>query len=179
MKYLKTLLLALTLSASTSFAAVLVTVEQVGADVVFSFSGSLFFLGEPDGSGVNAEVGETQFLSYNGMYDTHASGVLLTTGLWTTVTTLGGFPSGDSFSFSSTSVDAPLGYSSGSPLSGTATFANKDLVSDMGFTPGDSGSFSGGGNTINFTVVPEPSTWATLAGVAMLGLACWRRKTKV
>ncbi len=36
--------------------------------------------------------------------------------------------------------------------------------------------FGGGGISLNVSAIPEPSTYAAIAGAAMLGLAVWRRR---
>ncbi|MBL6830324.1 MAG: PEP-CTERM sorting domain-containing protein [Pirellulales bacterium] len=48
----------------------------------------------------------------------------------------------------------------------------------MGFTPGENGVFSGGGNTVNYSVaVPEPATIGKLAvGCLAAGLGFVRRR---
>lgn len=73
-------------------------------------------------------------------------------------------------------------------VSGTATFLNTNL-SGLGFAPGainSSGSFSFinglttyetiNWNTTGAAAIPEPSTYAALAGVAALGLAYLKRR---
>jgi len=45
-----------------------------------------------------------------------------------------------------------------------------------GQSPATSFSFNGGNEIINIAAVPEPSTYAALAGVAVLGLAALRRR---
>lgn len=41
-------------------------------------------------------------------------------------------------------------------------------------------TYTGTFNTsmLNYTAVPEPATWAALAGLSVLGLACWRRRRR-
>ena len=85
--------------------------------------------------------------------------------------------SGNLFGFDYGSLVVPSGYTSGSPLSGTATFGNKTFA-DIGITPGtytwtvpnDSITL----NINNASAVPEPSTYALLC--ISLGVVGYARK---
>jgi hypothetical protein len=74
----------------------------------------------------------------------------------------------------------PLGYVSGTSLSGSATFDGQTFAS-LGLTPGTYVYTWGSGPdadhaTINIESVPEPSTWAMmLLGFAALGFLGYRR----
>lgn len=92
--------------------------------------------------------------------------------------------SGDRFLlFGSTgSIFVPVGYTSGAPLSGDATWANQTL-SSLGLTPGTYvWNFGTGANadtwTVNITAVPEPHQYAMAAGLGLVGLGLWRRHAR-
>ncbi len=74
-------------------------------------------------------------------------------------------------------IRTPIGYTSGSALSGVATFGDATFAS-LGITPGIYTYTYGSGADAGEIIVdaPEPSTWATmLGGGALLGF-CVRRK---
>ena len=92
--------------------------------------------------------------------------------------------SGDDFSLNSLGgFSVPTGYnlSLGAALTGSMTWVNKSLM-DLGFgsDADSSGSFAAAGTTVNWTAtgsaVPEPSTFAALAGLASMGFAATRRR---
>lgn len=56
----------------------------------------------------------------------------------------------------------------------TNTAANNTIAVTMPNT-----GFAGGGISLNVSAVPEPSTYAAIAGVAMLGFAGWRRRRQL
>jgi hypothetical protein len=123
-----------------------VTISEVGSDVIMSGSGSLNLTGLSDGSvqaggGINGTSGQwvigssTLFFAkkffgnnLNVYPSSFGSGYTAPTSY-----------SGDTFGIQNGSLGkdiiVPIGYTSGSPLSGTATFANK-TISSMGLTPG-------------------------------------------
>ena len=85
---------------------------------------------------------------------------------------------GDAFGFDlyQLFLVVPEGYSSGDVLSGSGFYAGATLES-LDLT---AGSFSwtdqGGNNTINVTIVPEPSHYALLVGAAALSLLVIQRR---
>ncbi len=76
----------------------------------------------------------------------------------------------------------PAGYASGSPLTGSMTFAG--TFASLGFTDNMTYTFSWGGggpgNSVSFTVtsVPEPATMGILAIGSVLGGYGYRRRLK-
>jgi hypothetical protein len=124
----------------------IVTISEVGSDVIMSGSGSLNLTGLIEGSvqtggGINATFGNwvigssTLFFArkffgnnLNVYPNSFGSGFTAPTSY-----------SGDTFGIQDGSLGKdlilPIGYTSGSPLSGAATFANK-TISSMGLTPG-------------------------------------------
>ena len=90
---------------------------------------------------------------------------------------------GDQFGFNGTSLIVPAGYVSGTALSGTSDIYGLTLA-QLGLTEGTYVYSWGGASaaetlTLNISTtsaVPEPSSFAALAGFAMLGLAGTRRR---
>ena len=130
----------------TPTSGLVVTILEVGSDVIMSGSGSLNLTGLIDGSvqsggGINGTFGNwvigpsNLFFarkrfnnSFNVYPNSFGSGFTSPTSY-----------SGDTFGIQDGSLGkdiiVPIGYTSNSPLSGTATFANK-TISSMGLTPG-------------------------------------------
>ena len=164
--------------------AIVVTVEQRGSDVVIDYSGS-WDSWSVDDSPTLTDLAVYSLGVFNltaGSKDRVAAGLSRDSGLWTTVLTRPDSTSGDNFGWNAAYSYAPLNYTAGNEISGSLTFNGTDLAT-MGFTPGDSGSFTGGGNTANFLVsaVPEPTSIAFLAtgglAVGVVAVARRRRRT--
>lgn len=186
MKY-KITILALAAAAflpGNASAAITVNIQEVGSDVVVSYSGSI----DTTGIGFNlvsstslrriaAFGGNAMFAGPDG-----ARGASLTDfgkNPWTVAPTPFGsggvfsadsfsIADGDSFGFQSNGFFVRFGYTSGTPISGSMTFENQTLAS-MGINVGTgimNATFSSGDTlTVNaITAVPEPSS-------SMLGLA--------
>jgi hypothetical protein len=206
MKY-KTTILALAAAAAflpgTATAALIVNIEEVGSNVVASYSGSI----DTTGMGFNllatsttrritASGGNMYFAGPDGM----RGGVLTDFGQtpWTVAPTPFGsgglfnadsfsIADGDSFGFQTTGFFVRFGYTSGTPISGSMTFENETLAS-MGINVGDgimNATFSSGDTlTVNATggdpaPVPEPGTWAAAALLASgAAFARWRRRQR-
>lgn len=168
--------------------AIMVTVSQQGANVVINFSGSWDNWTAPGGGTISTSNTPYEAVYGLGMLnlpDTSqkdfwsgtGAGLTLTSGLWTAVPTNADSTSGDNFGWTDTFTYAPLGYEAGDPISGSLTFNNTDLVT-MGFTPGDSGFFSGGAGTLLFSVEATAVPGAGLAGLATIGLAGISRRRR-
>ena len=62
----------------------------------------------------------------------------------------------------------------------TGSFATVSLPTlTAGLTWDTSGLYSAGILSVTGTAIPEPSTYAALAGLAALGLAAWRRRCRL
>jgi hypothetical protein len=124
----------------------IVTISQVGSNVIMSGSGSLNVTGLIEGSvqtagGINGTLGYWVIGQSNPFFARKFFGNNLNVypesfgSGYTAPTSY----SGDTFGIQNGSLGKdivlPLGYTSGSPLSGTSTFANK-TISSMGLTPG-------------------------------------------
>ena len=186
--------LGLGLSAPPAQAGYVVTLEQVGSDVVATGSGPIDLSGlsfERDAADVgfiNPTVAsivagpasftqDEYFTGYTGPTNFGSSAAEITassgSGDMVGVGTI--FTGADRISV----LVVPLGYVSGGSLSDTATFSGQTF-SSLGVTPGTYEWTWGSGANQNFTLVigevPEPSTWAMmLVGFAGLGYAGYRR----
>ena len=165
--------------AGGASAAITLSVTEVGDDLEISYTGSwdvfsASFTGfnSPD-NGFN-RLSVFRFSGSNEV-DASADGLTLSSGLWT-IARFDGIGSGDEWGFATGSIIAPSGYSAGSVMSGSITIVDTDIAGG-GFTAGDSGSFSGGGNTVNFSVgsVPEPSSTLLLC-LGSFGLLARRKR---
>jgi PEP-CTERM motif len=196
---------ALALAAALGFAAfggpalaatipaALITVTQVGANVVVTGSGEIDLDGltlTDDGGSLptngiiwpdEAEIivggtGEGSVDIYSG-----ASGPA-SMGSGSEVVTSNG--SGDQFGVGNALLDAPAiyvpaGYVSDTPLTGVSTFEDT-TIAKLGLTPGTYTYTWGDPNSLTIEVngaIPEPSTWAMMAlGFAGIGLLAYRKR---
>lgn len=184
-------LLVLSALGRPAHAGITLTVQQQGSDVVIEYSGSWENWARDTSFSTNDRA------VFNvGLYNTSGAildvmdgavgqgGMSLDSGSWTNVLTYADSVTGDELAWSSIYTFAPEGYTAGDTLTGSLTFLNTDLTT-MGFTDGDSGSWSGGAGTVTFTVsggaaVPEPSSLALLGcgGIVASGVQRWRSKKK-
>ncbi|MGZ5563760.1 MAG: PEP-CTERM sorting domain-containing protein [Chthoniobacterales bacterium] len=176
MKYpFRSLLVAavLIVTASQAHAAFVLTLSQVGADVVVTGSGTLNVTALAQGattSGYGPQF--APFVAYllagplGSTATAYFSGVSGPANFGPGNQTFSNIGTGDFAGIEGGFVIVPSGYVSGSVLSDTATFSNATL-SSLGFTPGTyTFTWGTGPNSDSLTVtsVPEPSTWA-LCGV--------------
>jgi hypothetical protein len=175
---------AAVISSTSVQADVTLEFEQQGSDVVASYSGawtSWTTTGQLNlnNTSLNANgfqaLGAAEERFWSGAGTTKATG-----GAWATEVTTADSFTGDAFGFSTQSpgfLYAAADYTAGTPFSGSLTFNNTSIV-DLGLTPGDVGSFTSAGGTINYTVaVPEPATVGMLAASCLAaGLGFVRRR---
>jgi hypothetical protein len=188
-------------AAPSAQAGYVVTLEEVGSNVVATGSGpidltGLTFEGVPGGFVVeSAEMFPGESVIKTGSPRlTRVDVYLGTSGPLSFGSGNGILPSsgsGDIVGISNVAgiVDVPSGYVSGSPLSDTSTYDSATFAS-LGATPGAYEWTWGAGANQNFTLdigvappptppVPEPSTWAMmLIGFAGLGYASRRASRK-
>jgi hypothetical protein len=173
--------LVFAIAVNTSHAAVTITLQEQGNDVVATASGNLNLAALTLSAGTNTQGGAivpaVSVISLGPVqtsvaYDDYRGA----TGPSSFGTGFGAFPtafSGDFVATSGTSsIRVPVGYSGGS-INSTATWANTDFAT-LGVTPGDYvWSWGSGANADTLTLsagtpVPEPSTWA----LGAFALAC-------
>jgi hypothetical protein len=130
----------------TPTSGLIVTISEVGSDVIMSGSGSLNLTGLIEGSvqsgwGINGTLGTWVIGPSSSFFGRKYQGnafSIYPTSFGSGYTAPTSF-TGDAFGIQNGSLGkdiiVPIGYTSGSPLSGTATFANK-TISSMGLTPG-------------------------------------------
>jgi hypothetical protein len=177
-------------------AAIIVTFEQVGSDVVANGSGSADLAGLAGLGGLDADPA-----LLGGHADALVMGPAATTEgmLYTGLSGPSGFGSGTTLILASSGsgdhlglfpdtppwLIVPVGYVSGSALSATDTWANETFAT-LGITPGTyEWTWGSGADADSLTLqigpasteVPEPATLSIFgAGLAMLGVM--RRKRK-
>ena len=175
-------------SPNQARASFILSFEQVGPDVVATYSGSWdSWTSSFELDLTGNRITDLGFFANNAPVDSFWSGANTTKesgAVWTTKTTDADSFSGDAFGFSTQSsgfLYARAGYTAGENIAGSMTFNGTDIVA-LGFTPGDSGSFSSDGGTINYTVgaIPEPSSYGFLLGAVGLATAvfCRRRRAR-
>ena len=130
----------------TPTSGLVVTILEVGSDVIMSGSGSLNLTGLIEGSvqtagGINGTLGYWVIGQSNLFFARKFFGNNLNVypnsfgSGYTAPTSYSGQTFGIQDGSLGKDIILPIGYTSGSPLSGTATFANK-TISGMGLTPG-------------------------------------------
>jgi PEP-CTERM motif len=182
---------SLCFSARPARAGYIVTLEQVGSDVVATGSGAIDLTGLTlafsDGTNKAKLTPSEASITTGPAVDTPTDGY-------------DGFSGPMNFGGGGTTIDAdsgsgnlvtivgggnllgvPLDYVSGSALSDTSTYDNQTF-STLGVAPGRYEWTWGSGVNQNFTLVigtPEPSTWAMmLVGFAGLGFAGYRKSRR-
>ena len=179
---------ALLLVATPAHAAYVLTLTQVGSEVVAVGIGSFNLTGLSGPGAVGSFDGiipDEAFLTvgtpasgdlYHGALGPTSFGSRSVTGATTSTgnfTMIQGGPS--------EAIGVPEGYVSGTSLSSTTVFNNATFAS-LGFTPGTYKYTWGSGasaDSLTITTAPEPSTWALLGvGVGLLGLSVRRRADK-
>lgn len=174
--------------AASAQAAITITIEEVGSDVVVTGSGTIDLAGLTFDEDVISSAGivsgfgiinvgssaDQDVTVYDGVSGLAPFG----SGAAPTIPDSG---SGDIFGFAALNggqLAVPLGYVSGSPLSATSTYTGA-TISSLELTPGIYNATWGSGSNadlISMTIVPEPGTYAALLGLAALGVVAYRRR---
>lgn len=186
----KSLSLVLFAFASISApAALVINVQEVGADVVVTASGSLDMTGAVISSSHNNFDPRLLMRPTSNRIRQYALGVVESYLLTGGTHDLGAGPNidtnsitGDTFGISGNSIFYVPGGYSGGPLSGSGTF-NGETIAGIGLIPG-SYTWTIPSDTITLNIgsvtpVPEPATYIALAGFGGLGLLVWRRRKRV
>jgi hypothetical protein len=162
-----------------------VDLYQDGSDVVATGSGNIDLDGLSNSG--NSIAGFTGIVPSEGLITTGTVDAEVTE--YDGVTGSASFGSGSVTGATSSSGDSvtinngsyfllPVGYTSGAPLSDTATYADTTLAT-LGVTPGTYtwtwGTESENTFTLNAVAVPEPSQYGLGVLLATLGFVAWRR----
>ena len=180
------------LGNASARAALIMSYEEAGSDVVGTLSGSLDLTGMSGSCCSFTPVANVAPLF--GTFGTGPENALVITffdpfasgpssfgpGGQTGATSSSGSPFFFTVFFRSIAV--PLGYANGDPLNATSTFTNATF-SSLGLTPGEYVYTLGSGDTITIrteqAAVPEPTTLSLLAfGLAGTGMAVRRRRQR-
>jgi hypothetical protein len=174
-------------AASKAEAGLVIDIQQVGADVVATGSGTVDLAGLTfsfsssvgDAAAVGGAVGGVAMGPAVYILDDIYTGVSGPTSFGAGPIIFATSGSGDTFGVNGTFavVGVPLGYVSGTPLLATDTYSGQTL-SSLGLTPGTYTFTFGTGDhadsivvNIGIAAVPEPST---LAGAALIAVALAR-----
>jgi hypothetical protein len=173
------------LFASTliSHAAIIITIEQVGNDVVATSNGGGLDLTGLTSPGNSFNVSHLNSSS-NAIWIGNSGSVTLYGGY----TLTGGFAGGVGDvgpdvnsgplvgTYGTTAISLPFGYVSGTPLAiSSSTWQNKTFA-DLGLSGGDTVLLSWGADSMTINVVPEPAMYGSLLGTFVLGASLLRRR---
>src|SRR4051794_24185459 len=185
-----TLVAAFAVIPSVANATVTVDVAQTGPNVVATATGSLNLTGLTNMGTFGLSEFVNPSIAYIGLGAggsvTGYAGLTGPASFGPGGTTASSSFAGTSFalngaSFVSPFVFVPVGYVSGSAISGTATWLSQTIAS-LGLTPGQY-TYAGNNDSVVINIgavsqAPEPSTWAMmLLGFGAIGLAFRRRGT--
>jgi hypothetical protein len=184
---------AMLISVGISAGNIILTIQEEGANVVASYSGTL------DTSGFNTvnefvarkiipETGEFLALGNADFPSGIDSEVQVKSGGWTQRPPSFGSGIGinaDSFSisdenslgFTQNRIFVAPSYSSSSQLGGSLTFQNHNF-SSLGITPGTYTGTTSNDNTVTINAIPEPNSYGFLLGAAGLATALFFRRRR-
>lgn len=170
------------LAVTSASAAVVVEGRQVGLDYIFTYEGSVDLtraspVGGSNGLHQYVRSGFSELMSTNGAYDFYSFETGMPTfgdGFFSA-----GVRDGDQFGFSAIYVYLASDYQSGTPISGTLTFANAD-AGDLQLTAGSYQASLANGDTVTLNIaadVPAPAAAPLLlAGIGAVSAFARRRK---
>lgn len=158
-----------------------------GTDTTLTWSGSwVTFDGSNRSALTQTAINNVNFFAIDGPYSlsTHAGNQLSGPLPWSISGTVGTSSPGAAWGMSAEGggIYAPESYVAGMSISGSAVFSNKTLT-DFGFSGGyESGVLNvTDGSVVTWSAgsaVPEPNTFAGLAGLAAMGFAASRRRRR-
>lgn len=170
----KTILAALLLgSVNAAHAVITIDVSFDGTNTLLDVSGNWDFFRA--GANGNITLGQSNPFSFTNStdgFDSASIGLALNSG--SPLPSFTFTPVGDVFLFNETSVSAANGYTAGDAISASISVGGD--VFGLLATPVQGGTYTGGGNTLTWAAVPEPSSYGALVGCLALGVALVRRR---
>jgi len=172
--------LSLVLAPQAS-AQMTLTFTETNGTAVLTYSGSWDNWSPiANGTGLYHRLTQSEFWNLTDTYSYNSSGTYTSQFPWTTATVTA--VSGDNVGIDGDYRFAPANYISGTQINGSMTFGDTTLTG-LGMTAGTSGSITMFGDhspiawTASAAAIPEPSTYAVLCGLVVLGCAVWRRRS--
>jgi hypothetical protein len=171
----KTILAALLLaSVNAAHAVINIDVSFDGRNTLMVITGAWDSFPNPsEGDDITGSSGPAFFTNLSGPFSFSASGpFVLVSG--SALPSFDFTPFGAPFGFDQDFVYAPVAYSHTNPY-----FVSNELAGDMfdlATNPNQGGIYAGGGNTLSWSAIPEPSTYAALFGCVALVVVIVRRR---